>query len=738
MTDKLGIVYTPLEMVDFIINSVEYALNKHLGMSLSQKNVHILDPFTGTGTFMVRLLQSGLIKAQDMRRKYKHEMHANEIVLLAYYIAAINIEETFHTLDKDGYQPFNGIVLTDSFQMMESQSPNGIFDSTLPENNARGIEQKNLNVQVIISNPPYSAGQGDANDNNQNLKYPSLDERIRSTYAAESSATNRNSLYDSYIRAIRLASDRIKDQGVIGFVTNGGFIDTNAADGLRKCLVKEFATIYCFNLRGNARTSGEQRKKEKGNVFGEGSRTPVAITLFVKDPKHKGVCALKYHDIGDYLSREEKLDIINRFKSIENIDWRDITPNAEGDWINLRDPEFEQFMELGNKDNGNNNTVFSTYSSGVKTNRDAWVYNFNSKSVASNMMNMIAFYNTESQRYKEACNDLPKNKWPNIDNFLDNNPKNISWNRSLKNDLGKMRLFQFDEKCIYVGLYRPFTKQILYFSRTFNDMVYQMPRLFPTPAHSNVVISLTGLGITKPFSALITNIIPDIQLHANGQCFPLYYYEPDTKNGFQRLDAITDWALKLFHAKYQDPKITKEDIFYYIYGLLHSPDYRQKYEANFKKMLPRVPFIADFWLYSKVGRDLAEWHLNYETIEPFALTETCKNPNLEPEKLYKVQQMKFAKNGKVAEKSTIVYNEQITLSGIPLEVYEYIVNGKSALDWVMERYAIRKDKDSGIENDPNDWSDDPRYIIDLVKRVVRVSVETMKIVKRLPPLAILK
>jgi len=344
VADRLGIVYTPVEVVDFIIHSAEAALKKHFGTSLSDKGVQILDPFTGTGTFMVRLLQSGIFRPEDLLWKYKNELHANEIVLLAYYIAAINIESAFHSQYPGEYHSFDGIVLTDTFQMSEVRD---LVDTVvLPENSERVNRQKKQDIRVIIGNPPYSAGQDSANDNNQNLKYPSLDEQIRTTYAAKSSATNKNSLYDSYIRAIRWASNRINDKGIVAFVTNGSFIDGNAADGLRKCLVEEFSTLYVFNLRGNQRTSGELSRKEGGKIFGSGSRTPVAMTVMVKDPNHLGECSLFYHDIGDYLTRQEKLDIIADFKDIGSINWNEIQPNAEGDWINQRDPIFDTFVDI--------------------------------------------------------------------------------------------------------------------------------------------------------------------------------------------------------------------------------------------------------------------------------------------------------------------------------------------------------------------------------------------------------
>ena len=739
--ERLGIVYTPVELVDFVLKSVDSVLIKEFGKSLSAEGVNILDPFTGTGTFVVRLLQSGLIKPEDLSRKFSTELHANEIVLLAYYIAAINIEETYHSLVEGSYEPFTGIVLTDTFQSMEpiEKIKSG---SKTTENDARLAKQRGAKINVIVGNPPYSVGQGDANDNNQNLKYPTLDGRIRETYAEFSTATNKNSLYDSYIRAVRWATDRIGDSGVVGFVTNAGFLDSNSADGLRKVLGKDFAKIYCFNLRGNARTQGEQRKKERGNVFGEGSRTPVAITIFVKDSSHKGDCEILYYDIGDYLSREEKLIKIAQLGSIEGItDWQKVIPNAEGDWISQRNVDFERFTLLGAKDDEIAKRIFVMYSGGVKTNRDAWAYNFDKDQLIKNIKSLISVYNSEVRRLSDKRNR------DDFDDLLESDPKKISWSGGLRSDAKVGKELTFDRESCRVGLYRPFVKSSMYMNGKLNDRVYQIPRLFPTANHKNLVISVTGSGVSKDFSILISNVIPDVQLLANGQGFPLFYYvhlddltdadaklakKSADKDGFIKRSALSDEALSQFRGTYKEAKITAEDVFYYIYGVLHSPVYRERYQNDLKKMLPRIPCVKDFFGYSKAGRELADWHLNYETVKPFKLTEEVVGTQKDKKSIYRVTEMKHPKNGKVPDKSVIIYNSNVTITGIPLEAYQYVVNGKPALDWIMERYAVSVDKDSGIKNDPNDWSDDPRYIIDLIGRVVAVSLATNTIVGSLP------
>ena len=498
LTARMGIVYTPVEVVDFIIKSVDEMLQSEFGQTLGSEGVHIIDPFAGTGTFITRLLQSGLISREQMAHKYRHEIHANEIVLLAYYIAAINIEAVYHEQmggEKAGqaYEPFPGICLTDTFQLYEQERD--LLSDTLEVNSNRRTRQKELDIRVIIGNPPYSAGQNSANDNAANVEYPSLDRRIRETYAARTDATNKNALYDSYIRAIRWASDRIGDRGVIGFVTNAGWIETAVANGLRKCLVDEFSSLHVFHLRGNARTSGEQRRKEKDNVFGQGSRTPVAIAVLVKNPVSAERGKIRFHDIGDYLTREQKLAITARFGGLQGITekkgWFTLAADEHGDWLNQRDKSFEAFLPLGDKDGAEQNAIFSNYSSGLKTQRDAWAFNMSRTALAENMRSMIGFYDTELQRFNAAHQGADrKTRGERADDFVDADAKKISWTRALKADLAKNKPFSFEATALAPALYRPFSRQWLYYSRSFNEMVYQMPRLYPMGdvAAANVAI----------------------------------------------------------------------------------------------------------------------------------------------------------------------------------------------------------------------------------------------------------
>jgi predicted helicase len=755
MVERLGIVYTPVEVVDFIIRSADKALQEHFGCSLKDEGIHILDPFTGTGTFPVRMMESGLIPPDMLTLKYRYELHANEIVLLAYYIAAINIEEAYHRVTGKPYQPFPGICLTDTFQMNEND---GKIDIGLPENAERVEEQKRRDIRVIVGNPPYSVGQNNANDNNQNLKYPNLDARIETTYVAHSTATNKNSLYDSYIRAFRWASDRIGNKGVLCFVTNGAWLDSNTADGFRHELEKEFSAVYVFNLRGNQRTSGELSRREGGKIFGSGSRTPVAITLLIKKPGHTGKAQIFYHDIGDYLTREEKLHKVETFADYAALPWEQLHPNEYNDWINQRCGDFNDFVPLNDGDVA----IFCMRSGGLKTNRDAWCYNFSNELLQQKIKGMIDFYNQQVSLYGEECRKSGKNAESIVDKLIDTNPYKIKWNRSLRNDLCKVKRADFILSHVYKGIYRPYTKQMVYFDRQFNDMVYRQPSLFPTANHNNLVIQVTGIGINKDFSCLVVDSLPDVQTFANGQCFPLYYYEKNEPKGkaveqgslipqkskpkqlglpmpkpvteeYTRKDAITDAALEHFQTHYEDDTIGKEDLFYYVYGILHSPVYRERYAADLKKMLPRVPLAPDFWGFSKAGRELAHWHLDYEQVEPWPVEEERKpQGDMDDFTYYHVEKMRFPKKG---ERGTIIYNGNITFKGIPLDAYDYVVNGKSALDWIMERYAITIDKDSGIRNDPNDWCrehNDPTYIYNLVKRIIRVSLETNRIVAGLP------
>ena len=739
MTERLGIVYTPPEIVDFIIHSVNDVLQAEFGQTLGSRGVHILDPFTGTGTFITRLLQSGLIKPEEMEHKYRHEIHANEIVLLAYYIAAINIEAVYHTLSGGNYRPFEGICLTDTFQLYEQDRD--LVSELMAENSNRRTRQKELDLRVIFGNPPYSVGQGSANDDAANVLYPKLDDRIRSTYAAETRMTNKRSLYDSYIRAIRWASDRIGDSGVIAYVSNGSWVDGNVTDGLRKCLAAEFASIYVFDLRGNQRTAGERSRREGGKIFGSGSRTPVAITVMVKNPDAAEHGIIRYHDIGDYLSREDKLSIITDFRSVDGITradaWQLIEPDAEGNWLNQGEVAFDQFIPLPDTD-GKGAGLFRIYSAGMKTNRDLWCYNSSRSALSERIQRSIEFFNSRPNDYSPGGDEA-----------------SFKWCQKTLGDLAAGRTYTFDDRKLRLANYRPFARQWLYMDGRLNWSKYLTDRYFPEPTTTNRVICLSAPGYRGEFSALMSDMTPSIHYGDMGgaQCFPRFVYEPRSSDGSEALDlrvngkrdGITAGGLERFRAAYPQEDVTADDVFHYVYGILHSPDYRERYADNLAKELPRIPVVknhADFRAFVEAGRRLGDLHVGFETTDPYAVTfvkgDTSLAPPEDPAAFYRVEQMRFAGKRPKQDRSTIIYNGNVTVGGIPLEAFDYVVNGKSAIDWVMERQCVKIDKASGIVNDANRYAvetmGDPAYPLLLLQRVITVSLETMAIVRSLPEL----
>ncbi len=756
LVEQLGIVYTPVEAVDFIIHSIEHLLRTEFGRSLSDENIHILDPFTGTGTFMVRLLQSGLIRESDLDRKYRQELHANEIVLLAYYIAAVNIENAYHDAtpsDEDGmgkkyYYPFEGIVLTDTFQLSETDEGRSLFSEMLPKNSERVLRQKNAPLRVIMGNPPYSVGQRSANDNAQNQEYLCLDRKITDSYVKASNANLSKSSYDSYIRAFRWSSDRLdpEEGGVIAFISNAGWLDGNAQDGFRKTLEKEFTGIWVFNLRGNQRTSGELSRKEGGKIFGSGSRTPIAITFLVKNPAVKtGRATIHYHDIGDYLSREEKLSILRNIKDISNpeLNWMQLETNEYGDWLNKRNDTFSFYSPLApeQKFDEESQSFFVVNAVGVASSRDAWVYNFSKKELEENIRRNIQFYNQQLSDFSEYGK---QGKQVSVMDFISRDHSKISWSVNLIKDFERSIEQVFRSDKIRIGSYRPFMKQHLYFNKSLIERPGINNKNFPISSGKNAVITVTGEG-NLGFSVLITSLIPDYCYTKTGnggcQAFPLYYFEeknlePPTlwdnsaQRDLVRRDGVTDFILERARKQY-GVNVTKEDIFYYVYGFLHSPEYRTTFANDLKKSLPRLPLVddvRDFWAFSKAGRQLADLHIGYENVPPCPeLVVTGAESGF-----FRVEKMRFPKKG---QKDTILYNSAITITSIPARAYDYVVNGKSAIEWVMERYQVTTHKESGITNDPNDWAEEvgnPRYILDLLLSIVNVSLKTIEIVEGLP------
>lgn len=715
-TERLGIVFTPVEVVDFIIKSVDVVLRKHFGKTLASENVHILDPFTGTGTFITRtlhylksMMDSGEITFNDILRKYTQELHANEIVLLSYYIAAINIEAVFDEINGDEpYAPFEGIVLTDTFESTETEDT--LDDSFFGTNDKRLKRQQEKPITAIIGNPPYSIGQNSQNDNNQNISYPKLDKRLAETYVATSNAGLTKGLYDSYIKAFRWASDRLTNQGVIGFVTNGGYLNSNSTDGLRAGLYEEFNHLYIFNMRGNALGLGDIRKKEGGNVFGAGTRTTVAVSILVKDGSDSH--ELHYYDIGDYLSQKEKLAIISEFADVSQLDWQEIIPDENNDWLNQRDPNYQKYDSLAGEDKA----VFLQNIIGVSTNRDSWVYGFSEQGTLENSKRLIENYNSEVVRLSDISIDEKKDYLNRKDDF-------IKWSAKLEDSILKSKKIQFDKNSVVQSLYRPFTKKYLYYG---NDVVERPGQWYKKFGKDNLVIMTTGRGVSRDFSPLVTNLIPNMDSLEKSQSFMRFDNEVDETSLFQNNDNMNqEFADKL--------GLNLDDTFAYVYGLLNSKEYQEKYANDLKKDLARIPIVKNKERYVEVGKALMDLHLNYEEVPVYDGVEITSlvNPS------YKVTKMRFAKkrdeNGKsVNDLSTIIFNSDITISNIPEKAYEYVVNGRSAIEWIMDQYQVKTDKKSGITDDPNDYSDDEKYIFNLLLRIINVSVQTVDLINSLP------
>ncbi|WOV92759.1 MAG: type ISP restriction/modification enzyme [Candidatus Nitrosoabyssus spongiisocia] len=707
-TEQHGIVFTPVEIVDFIIHSTQHLCKKHFDVEFNDKSVKILEPFAGTGTFITRLLESGLITS-NIYEKYKHDLYANELILLAYYIATINIETTYSSLRKGRYVPFSGMTYTDTLRINPKyrqgkyyRQESSTLDDTFKVAHERIRNQRGSHIHIIIGNPPYSAGQSNYNNQSPNVLYPEIDNSIKNTYAKKTTVSSIRTLHDSYIRSLRWASDRIGKSGIIAFVTNASFLKSNTAAGVRASLEEEFNEIWCFDLKGNQRTQGELSKKEGGKIFGSGSRAPVAITILVKNPAKKG-CTIHYKDIGNYYNREKKLEMIKNAKSIQGIkNWVNIIPDKHHDWIEQRNDTFSNYTSLGTKNaksGKSENVIFQTYCLGVATGRDVWTYN-SSKSVLTNNM----------QRHINYCN---KQGW----NKKLVNPKQAKWTEDLVNRLKKTES-HFDKTKIRLSLYRPFFKQYLYFDRVFNNRVFLIPKFFPDKNSKNLLIIVPDKFIGE-FSTSIVNMIPDLEVIHHAQCFPLYIYE---KNGNKKFN-ITNYMLNEYQNFYNNVKITKIDIFYYIYGILHHTGYRKKFAANLIRELPHIPLAPEFKKFSDVGKRLAELHLNFDT---------CKRYNLgKPKNKFdgvKNLRFKTKKEGKKRVKDTTVLqiNKITVFDNIPN--IQYTVNGRTPLEWIVDRYKITADKDSGIVNDPCSNVD----MIPIIERAVYVGIESDKIIQSLP------
>ena len=722
VADTHGIVYTPQPIVDFMVKSVQHILKTEFNRSLSDTGVNIIDPFVGTGNFIVRIMQE--LDPISLERKYTAdppELQCNEVMLLPYYIANLNIEHEFYTAT-NRYVPYEGLCLVDTFELAEEREQLQLFT---PDNTTRVEKQKESEMFVVIGNPPYNVGQVNANDNNQNREYETMDKRVADTYVKDSKATNKNKLYDPYVKAIRWASDRIGEEGVVAFVTNNGFLDGLAFDGIRKHLAEDFDAIYILDLGGNVR----QNPKLSGtthNVFG--IQVGVSINFFIKKsptelvPK---VAEIFYAHVDEFWRKEDKYNYLNAKQHYQNVEWKPIKPDKRYAWLTAGlHAEFDDFIPMGTKEAKAQKgeaigVIFKTYSNGVKTNRDAWAYNFNRNALTENVSRMIGIYNTEVARWGQHIGPDA-----DLDDFLESDDTKIKWSRDLKAKLKRATTAEYVEHKVRESHYRPFTKSNLYFDRVLNDVVYVFPSIFPISGteRENRVICVSSVGSSKSFQSLMVNVIPDFHLTGDSQCFPFYIYDED---GTNRSENITDWALENFRTHYEDDTITKWDIFHYNYGLLHHPDYREKYEANLKRDLPHIPFAKDFWGFAKAGARLAEIHVNYESQPEYALN-FIQNPDAHLD--WRVEKMKFSK-----DKTSLIYNDFLTLSGIPPRVHDYRLGTRSALDWIVDQYRVKTDKRSGIVNDPN-RADDPQYIVKLIGQVITVSLETVDIVENLPAL----
>ena len=734
VADTHGVVYTPQPIVDFMVRSVDQILKTEFGnehspsvgnadlRSLSSPDVHIIDPFVGTGNFIVRMMRE--IRPTALEDKYRTELHCNEVMLLPYYIASMNIEHEFYET-MGAYRPFEGICLVDTFELAEDRQ----LPLFAPENTQRVESQKGTPMFVVIGNPPYNVGQINENDNNKNRKYPTMDARVADTYAKDSAARNKNKLSDPYVKAIRWASDRIEEEGIVAFVTNNSFLDGVAFDGMRKHLADDFDAIYILDLGGNARRG---LKVSDANVFG--IRVGVSINLFVKTGRainrpttndgNSVPARIFYYRTDDLWNKKQKFDFLNKCQHIGNIDWRTIQPDPRYTWLTEGlHAEFETFIPMGTKKakaakSEAVDVIFKIYSSGVKTNRDAWAHNFNRDILAENMSGMIETYNAEVDRWKRR-----EDKTANVDDFVIYDDVKISWSRDLKSKLKQGKIAEYNEQKVRISQHRPFTKSSLYFDRAMSDVVYVFPSIFPISEteKENRVIWLK-VGQEWPVFALMVNNIPDVLPQGGSQCFPFYIYNED---GANRRENITDWALEQFRAHYRNEAITKWDIFHYVYGILHYPDYRERYQANLKRDLPRLPYAPDFWGFAKAGERLGELHIGYEAAPeyPLAFIENREVP-LD----WHVEKMKLSK-----DKTQLVYNDFLTLDGIPAKAFDYRLGNRSALEWVIDQYCVKTDKRSGIINDPN-RADDPQYIVKLIGKVITVSLETVGIVEGLTAL----
>ena len=719
--DTHGVVYTPQEIVEFMCASVDVILQREFNSSLSEPGVQILDPATGTGNFIVNLIQNH-INGGDLAHKYKHDLFCNEIMLLPYYIASLNIEHAYY--EKTGtYTPFEGISFADTLNLEGQQM------ELFSERNTERIQrQKEAQIMVVIGNPPYNVGQKNENDNNKNRHYSAIDKRVSQTYAKDSLASNKNALSDAYVKFFRWAVDRLQGRdGVVCLVTNNSFVDQIAFDGMRKNLAKDFNQIYHIDLHGNVRKN-PKLSGTTHNVFG--IQVGVGITIAVR-VSHQQEKVIRYYRVPEYWRKTEKLVFLQQKEDITGVEWLELQPDTRHTWITEGiKPDFVDYMPMGTReakaarDTGFGSqeveTIFKIYSQGAQTSRDDWTYDFNVNNLVFKVKSMIEIYNSELSRWIRSGS--PKD----IDNFVTSDETKIKWSSRLKECFMRKIEAKFDISSVHDSLYRPFTRKHLYFDTILTHRQGLFPNILPTLSteSENKVICLTVLGSEKPFMVMMTNVIPDMHLvgaGAGAQCFPYYTYAEDGSN---KRENITDWALAQFREQYGET-VTKWDIFHYVYAMLHHPVYRERYAENLKRDLPRLPLLFRQEAFAScvhIGKALMELHLNYETVKEYRL-KWLENKDVSIS--WHVEKMKLS-----SEKDALRVNEWLTLTGIPQECFNYRLGNRSALEWVIDQYQVSTDARSGIVSDPN-REDDEQYIVRLIGKVVTVSVETVKLVEEL-------
>ena len=726
--DRLGVVYTPNEVVDFIIRGTDWLLQKHFGKTLADDNVQILDPATGTGTFITNLINH--LPLERLERKYRNEIHANEVAILPYYIANLNIEYTYRERTGE-YLEFPNLCFVDTLDNMDWQqrgatggavTRQGAFNlgALSEENWIRVQEQNEKPISVIIGNPPYNANQQNENDNNKNREYPEIDRRISETYIAASTA-QKTKQYDMYKRFIRWASDRLADDGIIGFITNRAYLETRQDDGFRQLAVQEFTDIYVLDLgsdvRRNPKISGTTH-----NVFG--IQTGVAIGFFVREKAKLGQCGIHYARREDAELAKDKLVYLGA-ASLDGIEFKNITPDNRNDWLNQSNSDFERLLPLANRETklaktaADERAVFGLYSLGVVTNRDEWVYDFDSDGLGRKVRALINSYEETRAMYGGREVD---------DATLGTS---IKWTRDLKRQLRLDMPNVFDRVSVQQTLYRPFSKKSLYFSQRLNEMQYQIPLIFPggIPGQ-NKVICFSGTSSSKPFQVLATDEVHSLDLLEKTQCLPLYRYTDDG----ERVSNITEWGIRQVNGHYRQewgeafdelagPEgITAGDIFAYTYAVLHDPAYRHDYRVDLLREFPRLPFYHDFHLWRDMGQELLDLHIGFEQAEPWPLERV----DLEGEAKRVILRAD-------REQGAIVLDDKTTLSGVPPEAWEYQLGSRSALEWVLDQYKERKPRDPAIAARFNNYrfAGHKERVIDLIGRVCAVSVRTMEIVARM-------